>query len=185
MEEQSDESIALDAQAGDLQAFGLLVDRYAPKMGRYAQKFLFGYDDAQDAIQEVFIKAYRNIKSFDTSRRFSPWLYRIAHNEFINIIKKKGREPISLVELDTIVPYPASHELADKTFDDAIVKHTLEENLKTLDPKYREPLILFYFEDLDYNQISAIMRIPVATVGVRLRRGRALLHTLYTKNQPV
>jgi RNA polymerase sigma-70 factor (ECF subfamily) len=91
MDEQSDEAIVLLVQGGDLSAFKTLIDRYDSKMMRYAKRFLFGYDDAQDALQEIFIKAYRNIKSFDTRRRFSPWLYRIAHNEFINSIRVKKR----------------------------------------------------------------------------------------------
>lgn len=179
MEEQTDELIASKVQEGDVHAFGILVNRYAPKMTRYASKFLFGYDDAQDAIQEVFIKAYRNINSFDTDRRFSPWLYRIAHNEFINIIKKKGREPLSILELDTIIPIQSQIFNPEKDFDDRILKETLENNLKKLDPKYREPLVLFYFEGLDYKQISSIMHIPVATIGVRLKRGKETLQKLY------
>jgi RNA polymerase sigma-70 factor (ECF subfamily) len=181
MDAQTDEAIALRVQNGDLYAFKELVERYEPKMMRYARRFLFGYDDAQDAIQEVFIKAYRNIKSFDSSRRFSPWLYRVAHNEFINIIKKRGREPIAFFDPDTIFPHPVSAHPPDKEINEQELKQALEICLDKLDVKYREPLILYYFEDMDYKQISSIMHIPVATVGIRLRRGRSLLHELYLK----
>ena len=181
MDEQSDETIALLVQNGDLAAFKTLIDRYDSKMMRYAKRFLFGYDDAQDAIQEVFIKAYRNIKSFDPTRRFSPWLYRVAHNEFINIIKKRGREPIAFFDPDTIFPHPISAHPPDKDINDQELKQALEICLDKLDIKYREPLILYYFEDMDYKQISSIMHIPVATVGIRLRRGKHLLQELYTK----
>ena len=91
MTEQTDEQIAIAVQKGDAQAFGLLVERFEPKLLRYARKFLFDYEDGKDMVQEVFIKAYGNIQSFDTSRSFSSWIYRIAHNEFINAIRKKGR----------------------------------------------------------------------------------------------
>lgn len=181
---QTDEAIVLLVQSGDVYAFKELVNRYEPKMMRYARRFLFGYDDAQDAIQEVFIKAYRNIKSFDPTRRFSPWLYRIAHNEFINIIKKRGREPVAFFDPDTIFPHPVSSHPPDKEINEQDLKDALETCLETLDVKYREPLILYYFEDMDYKQISSIMHIPVATVGIRLRRGKKLLQKLYLKNHP-
>lgn len=184
MDERSDETLARLVQDGDESAFKELVERYEPKMMRYAKRFLFGYDDAQDALQAVFIKAYRNIKSFDASRRFSPWLYRIAHNEFINIIKKKGREPIAFFDPDTIFPHPLSRHPADKAINEQEIQHALNSCLNELDAKYREPLVLFYFEELDYKQIAAVLRVPVATVGVRLSRAKRQLQTLYAAKHP-
>ena len=87
----TDEDLVLRVKSGGIEAFGFLVERYEDKMKRYARKFLFGYTDIEDTVQKVFIKAYVNIQSFDTSRKFSSWLYRIAHNEFINAIKKKTK----------------------------------------------------------------------------------------------
>ena len=96
MPEQTDEQIAQSVQKGNVEAFGALVEKFKPENSlRYAKKFLFDYEDGKDIVQEVFIKAYANIQSFDTARSFSSWIYRIAHNEFINTIKKKGREPLS------------------------------------------------------------------------------------------
>lgn len=184
MEEHTDEDVALLVQEGEMSAFKELVNRYEPKMMRYAHRFLFGYDDAQDAIQNVFIKAYRNIKSFDSSRRFSPWLYRIAHNEFINFIKKRGREPVTFFDPDTIFPHPISKSRPDQELDDQEIKKAIETSLKKLPIKYREPLILYYFESMDYKQISSIMHIPVATVGIRLRRGKHLLKKIYSAIDP-
>ena len=91
MPKKTDEETVLQVQDGDTESFGILVERYEAKMMRYAHRFLFGYHDAEDLMQEVFIKAYTNIQSFDTKRRFSSWLYRIAHNEFINAIKRKDQ----------------------------------------------------------------------------------------------
>ena len=89
----ADEELARGVQQGNLYLFGLLVERYEHKMMRYARRFLFGYHDAEDMVQEVFIKAYTNIRSFDSTRRFSPWLYRIAHNEFLNALRKNNTIP--------------------------------------------------------------------------------------------
>ena len=86
---ETDEEIAKRVQGGDVDSFGVLIERYEEKIARYARKFLMRGEDVKDIVQEVFIKAYVNIQSFDTRQRFSPWIYRIAHNEFINAIKKK------------------------------------------------------------------------------------------------
>ncbi len=89
--ELTDEEIVSMIRSGETDSFGILVERYEAKMKRYARKFLFGYEDTEDLIQQVFVKAYVNIRSFDTTRKFSSWLYRIAHNEFINAIRKKKK----------------------------------------------------------------------------------------------
>ena len=176
---ESDEQVARKVQKGDDNAFGLLVERYEAKLRRYAKKFLFGYDDGLDILQEVFLKAYINIQSFDTERNFSAWIYRIAHNEFINAIKKKGREPLSFFDPDTIFPHPTSKDNPVREADKAETMEAMNKCLDKLDPKYREPLVLYYIEGLDYQEISEILQIPVSTVGVRLNRGRDALKKNY------
>lgn len=185
MPDISDEAIAAQVQHGDSQAFGLLVERYEAKMLRYAKRFLFGYEDAEDVVQDVFIRAYVNIQSFDTRRRFSSWLYRVAHNLFINAIKKKGREPLTLFDPDTLFPHPVAKERADTAIHEQELRQALEGSLQQLSPKYREPLVLYYFEELDYRTIAEVLQIPVSTVGVRLNRGRSLLKKFLAKQGEV
>ena len=175
----TDEELALAAQKGETGAFGILVERYEPKLLRYAKRFLFGYEDARDIIQEVFIKAYANIKSFDVKRSFSSWIYRIAHNEFINAIKKKGREPLSFFDPDTLFPHPTAPTQADDELKKQETKDMLEKCLSRLDAKYREPLVLYYYEDMDYKQIAEILRVPVSTAAIRLKRGKTALQKVY------
>jgi RNA polymerase sigma-70 factor (ECF subfamily) len=175
MEMETDEAIALRVQRGDMDAFGLLVERYEEKLARYARRFLLEHFDAQDIIQEVFLKAYVNLQSFDPARRFSPWIYRIAHNEFINALKKKSREAISLFDPDTIFPTLIAREQAEDPYLRKETKAMIEKGLAELSPKYREPVILYYFEEMDYREIADVLHIPVATVGVRLKRARDML----------
>jgi RNA polymerase sigma-70 factor (ECF subfamily) len=185
MDERSDEAIAAAVQRGDLDSFRELVERYEPKMTRYARRFLFGADDAKDLVQDVFIKAYVNIKSFDIDRRFSPWLYRIAHNEFVNALKKRTKErgnvSISFFDFDILFPHLNAREGADSPARQHETRVILERSLNDIPPKYKEPLVLYYFEELDYKEIADILRIPISTVGVRLQRGKAMLKKKVTE----
>jgi len=177
----TDEELAKKIQAGDSELFGVLVSRYEGKIKRYAKKFLFNYEDAEDLAQQAFLKTYININSFDSQRKFSPWVYRIAHNEFINAIKKRKREPLPFFDADTIFPHPLAKENPLKDSERAEISRVINQCLGQLNAKYREPLILYYLENFDYNEIADIMRIPVSTVGVRLRRGKEKLKILCEK----
>lgn len=177
MEVMSDEGLVQQVIDGEFQKFGTLVERYTPKITRYVQKFLRTTDEAQDVVQNIFIKAYVNIRSFDVQRKFSPWVYRIAHNECINEVQKRGKEKISSFEvfdLDVIAPYLHSPYTTDKDVQEKETKQEVESMLEKLSPKYREVLILYYLQDLDYKEISDVLRIPIATVGVRIKRAKEM-----------
>ncbi|MFA5954054.1 MAG: RNA polymerase sigma factor [Patescibacteria group bacterium] len=175
MSSPTDEEIAFKVQQGDTEAFGILVERYEQKMLRYASKFLFGREDSEDVVQDVFLKAYANIQGFNTNRRFSPWLYRIAHNEFINTLHKHARLPVPFFDPDTLFPHPLSNESADRAIHEKELRAALDDSLGKLDEKYREPLVLYFFEDLSYQEIAEVMQIPISTVGVRISRGKQQL----------
>lgn len=184
MVQESDEELAHRVQAGDQAAFATLVGRYSERILRYARRFLFGYEDAEDLTQQVFLKAYVNIQSFDHHRRFSPWIYRIAHNEFLNTIKRKHREPLPFFDPDTLFPHPVSRESADRDLLEKDLQAALASCLDTLPPKYREPIVLYYYQDLSYEEIADILQIPVATVGVRLKRAKDKLRLVYSELNP-
>lgn len=175
MSQETDEKIAARVQQGDIESFGVLIERYEAKMTRYAKKFLFDGEDSRDIVQEAFIKAYINIRSFDTARKFSSWMYRIAHNELINAIKKRSRTPILPFDPDTLFPHPVAAETADGEAQKKEIRALLDHGLGKIGPKYREALVLYYFEDMDYTEIAEVLEIPVSTVGIRLRRGKAIL----------
>jgi RNA polymerase sigma-70 factor (ECF subfamily) len=170
MAELTDEEIAKTVQLGDAEAFGKLIERYEAKMTRYARRFLFIGDDSKDVVQDIFIKAYMNMKSFDATRRFSPWLYRIAHNELVNAMKKRTRSPVFSFDFDTLLPHPTAKETADEQTNQNEIRKLLESSLDKLDAKYKDPLVLYYLEELDYKEIAEVLQIPIATVGVRLKR---------------
>jgi RNA polymerase sigma-70 factor (ECF subfamily) len=173
--EARDEQLAAQVQRGDTEAFGVLVTRYEAKLLRYGRRFLSDREDIADLVQNAFLKAYEHINSFDTRRSFSPWLYRIAHNEFVSALGNVRRTLEFLVDWDVYFPHPASPDGAERDALGRELRTMMDTCLSKLDAKYREPLILFYEEELSYDAIADILRIPVATVGVRLHRARDAL----------
>ncbi len=175
----TDEVITRRIQDGDIELFGELISRYEAKLKRYARKFLSRPDDIEDLVQDVFIKAYTNIQSFDVTLRFSPWIYRIAHNTFVNELKRKGKYGSSFFDSETILPFIQGDETADKETLSDERKVEVEALLETLSPKYREVIVLHYFEDLSYLEISDVLQISVSAVGVRITRAREQLKKQY------
>jgi len=178
MQNKTDEAIAAMVQSGDLESFSFLVERYENKIKRYARKFMTNAEDIKDITQDIFIKTYTNIKSFDVDKKFSSWIYRIAHNELINALKKKERNPLLFFDADTLFPHPISREETDKKTIRDEIKKSINKCLDEIPLKYREPLVLFYIEGLNYGEIADVMRVPVSTVGVRLKRGRRMLKAI-------
>jgi RNA polymerase sigma factor (sigma-70 family) len=175
----TDEHFAARTQAGDSDAFGTLVERYEPKLLRYGKKFLRAEEDIQDIVQDIFISAYRNIQSFDTKQRFSPWIYRIAHNAFANALRKKSRLPFFTIDFDTLLAHPHSTDMPERDSHEREMRELVEKGMETLAPKYREILILFYEEELSYKEIADVLQLPLGTVGVRVRRAKEALAKAY------
>lgn len=179
----TDEVLAKHVQGGDTAAFETLIQRYEAKLLRYGRRFLFNYEDVEDAVQEVFIKTYTNIQSFTVSRKFSSWIYRIAHNTFINLIKKKGREPVNFFDPDMIMSHVVADDRTQEELSRKDDRAMLEGCLSKLDVKYREVLILYYFEERNYKEIADILHLPASTVGVRLKRGKKAMKGIYDRTQ--
>lgn len=176
--EKSDEEIVELIKAGDPEAFSVLLDRYLEKIKRYGRRFVYEKSNLDDLVQDVFIKVYVNIKSFSAGRRFSPWIYRIAHNEFVNTIRKRSYENLISLDFDTFLPRVVAPDNPAEDFDFKLLRDVVESSLSELDPKYREVIVLYFFEELDYQTISEVVAIPVATVGVRLKRAKEKLKKL-------
>lgn len=180
----TDEELALLVQNGDLEKFGLLMERYQAKLFRYGKKFLSSEDNIEDVVQDVFIKTFQNIKSFDTKQRFSPWIYRIAHNTYVNAIKKSSVGPMYIFDFDTLLSHTVTEDPIVREREQKEIKEIVDKGLSEIEPKYREILVLYYIEDLSYKEIAEILRIPVGTVGVRIMRAKEILKEKY-KNSKV
>ena len=168
--ELTDEEIIKKIKTGETKLFSVIVERYEQKMRRYALKFLHkSPDDVDDLVQDVFVKTYTNIHSFDDTKKFSSWLYRIAHNAFLNHIRSAKREMFRM-HFDTALPFLYSTDNPETSFELKKLSTDLDASLEHLDQKYREIIVLRFYEGLSYEEIADVLRVPTSTVGVRLSR---------------
>ena len=184
MSNYSDEILARKT-AKDQNAFNPLVEKYAEKIRRYIARIIGNWDEAEDLTQDVFLKAYKNINSFNPKLKFSSWLYRIAHNESVNFIKKHYR--FKRVEF--------KDEIKNKLLEEknALSKILEKENIKLarngllkLKTSDREILELFYFENKSYSEVSDILQMPINSVGPKVKRAKDKLKKMIKdKNEQI
>jgi RNA polymerase sigma-70 factor (ECF subfamily) len=183
----TDEELALRIQKGESEPLGVLMERYEPKLLRYGTKFLSGHEDIVDLVQEVFVSVYQNIQSYDASRRFSPWIYRVAHNAFVGELRKRSRQPVRFFgfEFDTFVPHPVQEATQIPEQEAQEMKALVNEGLAKIPAAYSEILILRYLEELSYQEIADVLHIPLGTVSVRIARGKEALRKTYGDHPPL
>ncbi len=163
------------------EAFAELIQRYEKALLRYVQRLgLVSPEDRTDVVQNTFIKAYRNILSFDTKLSFSSWLYRIAHNETVSFFRaRKARPEGNMVDNadDFLERMHDDHEKTDvaEVLNQNINANHLNDALQKIDEKYRNILILRYFEERDYGDISDILQIPPGSVATLIHRAKKQL----------
>lgn len=170
----TDEEIVLLVQKGKKDYFGLIIERYTEKLNRYLNKFLSNKEDQQDLLQDIFVKCFININNFDTDQKFSSWIYRIAHNEAVNLLKKNSGRPFSFDIFDEALSFahPKAKEDSENDTEKLLIKKYLDSILEEMDIKYKEIIILYFYEDFSYKDISDVLKIPVSLVGVRIQRGK-------------
>ncbi|MEZ4104365.1 MAG: RNA polymerase sigma factor [Candidatus Paceibacterota bacterium] len=160
-------------------SFGFIVERYEAKLKRYINRLgVKNPDDQLDVLQEIFIKAYKNLNSFDRSLSFSAWIYRIAHNEAISWYRKHTVRPEGhlIADSDEVLKLiDSSDDTPDIAFDQKINIEEVGKALERIDEKYKQVLILRYFEHLEYDEISDVLKIPIGSVGTLIHRGKKQL----------
>ena len=163
----------------DKEAFALLIERYEAKLYRYLERLGVGVlEDREDILQNAFIKAYKNLNSFDPSLAFSSWMYRIAHNEAMSFFRAKHARPqVILSEEGEILLTELRDEDSDTSHNAElrISREKLAEAFTTLSPQYRDVLALRFFEDRSYTEMSDILEVPVGTVSTLLYRAKRAL----------
>jgi len=162
-------------------AFDLLYKRYYDKIYKYIRSNVYDSDTAHDLTQSVMFKTYSKINSFDSNRKFSSWLYRIAHNEYCNWYKNKRNQNISIDDENT------SLEIRQLSNNEDMLAALISKEVKNenhinmvfafhdLSPRYREILFDRYYLELTYKQLSIKWQIGENTVGTLINRAKAKL----------
>ncbi len=174
---QKDETLIKKIQSGEKDLYSLIMDRYEEKLLRYSNYLVNDEHKAVDVVQESFIKAYINLNSFNTAKKFSSWLYRIAHNESINVLKKYNKEVPLLDDIDFKSEEDTELEFEQK---ENIIK--IQKCLHQIPLIYSEPLTLFYLEEKSYEEISDILQLPMGTVATRISRAKIIMKNICQKN---
>lgn len=156
---------------GDKDIYSKIVERYEAKLFRYATFLIKDYDMASDLVQDTFIKAYIGLYGFRLDKSFSSWIYRILHNEAMNIIKR-NKKVTTLSGKGMTGDEIFVNFSTDKTIDKNLLNDSVRRCLYKIDIKYQEVLSLYYFDYLKYDDISDILHIPISTVGVRIKRAK-------------
>ena len=167
MEERDDAAVVARCLEGDRNAYEEIVKRHQRTLFNVALRLLGNYEDARDATQIAFIKAYEHLDGFDRDQRFFSWLYRILKNECLNVLR--GRRPLQGVYLD--LPAVAAADPVERGQRQRAVQAALQ----TLSLDYREVVVLRHFTELSYDEIAATLGIPAKTVKSRLYTARQQL----------
>lgn len=165
-----EERLAIRCRSGDLTAFDELVSRYQLRLFRFAFRLLQDRAEAEDAVQDTFVRAYRALPAYRPDGFFSSWIYRIALNECRR--RMRGRKPTIPLEL---TPISAGQPDPQQIVLNHERNRQLRDAIDALPEHYRVVLILFYFEEMSVEQIARTVRVSISAVKVRLHRGRARL----------
>lgn len=163
------------AQQGDGAAFDRLIRLHQKRLFRFAYSITGSFDQAEDIVQESFVKAYSAIATFKPGFAFYPWLSTIARNLAFNQIAREERKE-SLDEKSDSGFDPESTDLGplEKLLNDEAQARFFKA-VMALPAKYRTVFVLRHFEEMDYNEISIYLKIPPGTVDSRLYRARQML----------
>jgi len=174
-------ALARAAAAGDRKAFSRLVELTKRLVHGLCLRLLGDAEEARDAAQESFVRAWAALATYDPGQPFSPWLLRIARNHCIDLIRRR-LPAAQRVELDAErdgerpveIPDPGAGR-GDEAVERAQVSSALEAAVTRLPERYREVVHLFHVEQMTYKEIAATMEIPMGTVMTWLHRARAQL----------
>ena len=171
-----------DARKGDQEAFEQLVRRYEKRVFALTSRMCRNPADAEEAAQEAFLSAWQGLAFFRGDSSFSTWLYRLASNACVDLLRREGRHQAaagpSLDDgenpYDPEDPAPSPHALAER----AELRREIEAGLAALPPEYRQVLVLRELHQCTYDEIAAICSLDLGTVKSRISRGRKQLRKI-------
>lgn len=177
MEPQADELRWIEAAVrGDHQAFARLVETYKVSVYNLAYRMLRNAAEAEDAAQEIFLRAYTKLATYDRERKFSTWLLSIASNYCIDMIRRRRATLVDLDEVAFAVPSPALGPEGNAINQEQ--REAVARAISRLPESYRLVTVLRYYNDCSYEEIERITGLTEATVKTRLHRARRQLEEL-------
>ena len=179
---KEDSRLIAAALSGTQSAFKLLMKKYHNQIANLIFRIIHQQENVEDLTQEVFIKAFASLKSFNDEYAFSTWLYKIATNSSIDFIRKKKLQTFSIDKPVAMEESDYTFELPDATYepDKHIIQKqrtsVLEEAINQLPEKYKRVILLRHTEERDYGEIAKILKLPIGTVKAHIFRARELLN---------
>lgn len=177
-----DDKYVSEALRGREDSYKKLVDKYDRPIYFHIRKMIKQHEMVEDLVQEVFIKAFKNLKSYSHEYAFSTWLYRIATNHTIDYLRKKKLQTISISDPIKTKDGEMEVQLPDNSFatDAPIIKSErkaiVQHAIVNLPEKYRKVIQMRHMEELSYDEISVELDIPLGTVKAHIFRARELLY---------
>ncbi len=166
--------------------FAKLIDRYEKKLSRYIYRLSgLNTESIEDILQEAFIKMYINLNNYNPEYSFSSWAYRITHNESVNYLRKNKKHIIIPLETEgedkNLIDTLKSEIDLESELSENNLTEQIRELINMLPEKYREVLVLRYMEDMDYKEISDILKMPMGTVATTINRAKEKFKKLAKK----
>ncbi|UCF63064.1 MAG: sigma-70 family RNA polymerase sigma factor [bacterium] len=175
----SDEQLIAKFQLGDLQAYDILVRRYKDQLLNFVYRFVGNRTDAEDIVQETFLRVYKNKHMYKEIAKFSTWVYTIAGNLAKTELRRRKRHKIfsvsNFVNEEKDYDIPDQDHSPEKKVDSAIQEGIIQKAIEKLPAKFKEVIILRDIQGFAYEEISQILNIPLGTVKSRVNRGRLKL----------
>jgi len=177
-QQPSDEQLLDDYRRGDRPSFRRLVERYQRELFHFLVRFLGDRAAAEDVFQEAFLQVHQSADQFDMQRRFRPWLFTIAANKARDLIRSQARRPTNPLQAsispgdensgEYIDLMQSAVELPERPMERQELQELVQKMVMGMPPHLREILLLSYFHQFPYRQISDILGIPLGTVKSRL-----------------
>jgi RNA polymerase sigma-70 factor (ECF subfamily) len=168
----SERDLVEKAAKGCRRSFDELVDRHYQGVYAHAYRIMRNHDDADDATQTAFVKAYRSLKEFDVTRPLRPWLYRICGNVCIDMARSRHRSDEDLEKHAYMLESP---ETPERNLEKSDLEKKIRKAISNLPERYRRIVLLRHYQQLDVEEIADMVGAPEGTIKSWLFRARALL----------
>ena len=174
------ENIIARARRGDADAFEQLVVAYRDQVFRLALRMCGNEADADEVAQEAFLSAWKALPNFRGDSRFSTWLYQLTSHAAIDLMRRKKRQIAAedITEVSAPDPAPGPQQQAEQSE----TRQAVRDAMAQLSPEYRQIVVLRFLQELSYEEIGAVLKLPPGTVKSRLNRAKSQLKDILSKS---